>query len=130
LISELGDLQINDLVILFAAVATDLESGKPVRFRHGRLAPIIQTSCSVPELVTPQRIGERILCGGCLSGTVPVSILREMGAEYVIGVNIFSPAYRPLLGPFGLALTSLEILVQYAGGSVELADCLIQPQLS
>jgi len=130
LISELGDIQITDLTIPFAAVATDLETGKPVRFRSGRLAPIIQASCSVPGLVAPTRIDERILCDGSLSDTVPVSVLREMGAEYVIGVDIFSPAYRPRLGPFGMALTSLEILVQHAGGGIELADCLIQPQLS
>jgi NTE family protein len=130
LIQELGDIQISDLTIPFAAVATDLVSGEPVRFRQGRLAPIVQASCSVPGLVSPTKIDERILCDGSLSDTVPVAILREMGAEYVIGVDIFVPAYRPRLGPFGMALTSLEILVERAGGGIEMADCLIRPQLS
>jgi NTE family protein len=130
LISQLGDIQIRDLHIPFAAVATNLVTGEPIRFCEGRLAPIIQASCSVPGLVAPTLIDELMLGDGSLSDTVPVSILREMGAEYVIGVDIFSPVYRRRLGPFSMALTSLEILVQHAGGGVELADCIIRPQLS
>jgi NTE family protein len=129
LIKQLGDIQIGDLLTPFAAVATDLVTGEPVRFRQGRLATIVQASCSVPGLVTPTKIGDQTLGDGSLSDTVPVSILREMGAEYVIGVDIFPPVSRPRLGPFGMILTSLEILVQHAGGGVESADCLIQPQL-
>jgi NTE family protein len=94
------------------------------------LAPIIQASCSVPGLVAPTLINELILGDGSLSDIVPVSILREMGADYVIGVDIFSPAYRRRLGPFGVVLSSLEILVKHAGGGVELADCILRPQLS
>jgi NTE family protein len=127
LIKQLGDIQIGDLLTPFAAVATDLVTGEPVRFRQGRLATIVQASCSVPGLVVPTKIGDRTLGDGGLSDTVPVSILREMGAEYVIGVDIFPPVSRPRLGPFGMILTSLEILVQHAGGGVELADCVIRP---
>jgi NTE family protein len=130
LIKQLGDIQIGDLRIPFAAVATDLVTGEPVRFRQGRLATIVQASCSVPGLVAPTKIGNRTLGDGSLSDTVPVSILREMGAEYVIGVDIFPSVSRMRWGPFGMVLTGLEILVQHAGGGVELADCVIRPQLS
>ncbi len=64
-----------------------------------------------------------------MSDTVPVAALRRMGAEYVIGVDIFSSALRPHLGPPGMGITALEILLQRAGGGIEKADCLIRPQL-
>jgi NTE family protein len=56
LMQELGDIQIGDLLTPFAAVATDLVTGEPVRFCHGRLAPIVQASCSVPGLVALTKV--------------------------------------------------------------------------
>jgi NTE family protein len=129
LVVALGDLDFADLKIPFAAVATDLDTGRPVKLHQGRLAPAVQASCSVPGFVQPVEIGGRLLGDGSLANSVPVSILREMGADFVIGVDIFTSSIRPRWGPFGMGFTALEILVQRAGGGIDDADCLIVPKL-
>jgi NTE family protein len=89
----------------------------------------VRASCSVPGFVTPLEIDGRLLGDGSLADTVPVDILREMGADYVIGVDIFTSSIRPRWGPFGMGFTAMEILVQRAGGGIDTADCLISPRL-
>lgn len=126
---EVGDIHFEDLETPFAAVATDLRSGKPVVLDRGPLALSVQASCSVPGFVTPVELNGFLLGDGSLSNTVPVSVLKTMGADYVIGVDIFSTAIRRL-GPLGMGLAALEILVERAGGGIDQADCLITPNLS
>jgi len=130
LVAELGDLDFVDLKIPYAVIATDLQTGDPVIFRQGRVAPAVQASCSVPGIVTPVKIDGRLLADGSLVDTVPVSVLREMGADYVIGVDIFRSSLRSHWGPFGMAITAIEILVRGAGGGIRDADCLISPDLA
>lgn len=130
IIRTFGDLNFEDLNIPFAAVATDMETGETVAFREGRLAPAVRASCTVPGLVVPVKMNGRLLADGSLSNTVPVSILRAMGADYVIGVDIFSSSIRRRWGPFGLGFAALEILIQRSGGGIEEADCLIAPNLA
>lgn len=127
---KIGDLDFADLKIPFVVVATDLESGRPVRLDRGCLGKAVQASCAVPGLIRPVKMDGRMLADGSLSDTVPASILREMGADYVIGVDIFSPAIRRWLGPLGMGIAALEILIERAGGGIDQADCLIAPRLA
>jgi NTE family protein len=130
IMSELGDLTFADLRIPFTAVATDLNSGESVILNDGRLAPAVRASCTVPGLVTPLELDGKLLGDGSLSNTVPVSILRAMGADYVIGVDIFTSSIRRRWGPLGLGFAALEILIQRAGGGITQADCVITPNLA
>lgn len=125
-----GRLHFEDLAFPFAAVATDLETGEQVVLDSGPLAPAIRASCSVPGVVTPARINGRLLCDGGISNNLPISVVRRMGAEYVIGVDVFRHAPKwPLLGPLGRGLAAVEIMVEHSGG-LEGADVLIVPELS
>lgn len=125
----LGDLTFDQLKIPFTAVATDLERAAPVWLRQGRLAPAIRASCSVPGIFTPVRLNGLVLGDGSLADTVPVDVLRQMGAEYVIGVDIFIASIRRGWGALGMGVNALEILVERAGGGIDRADCLIAPAL-
>ncbi len=127
--NKLGIHQFSDLKIPLGVVATDIHTGNPVEFTEGWVAPAVQASCSVPGFFTPVRFEGKLLCDGSLANTVPVSLLRSMGADFVIGVDIFSSAIYPRLGPFGMGFTAIEILVQRAGGGITSADCLISPKL-
>lgn len=127
---QLGDLTFADLKIPFAAVATDMDTGNPVVFQNGRVAPAVRASCSVPGIIEPAEIDGLTLGDGSLADSVPVDVLYGMGAEYVIGVDIFCSSIYPRLGPFGIGFTAMEILVQRAGGGIEKADCLIRPDLA
>lgn len=78
----------NSLQIPFAAVATDFNTGKAVVFKDGNLTKAIRASSSVPAFFQPVSYKDRILADGGLSNPVPVDIVREMGADIVIAVNL------------------------------------------
>ena len=129
MVREFGDLRFEDLQIPLTVVATDITTGGPVRFSQGKVAPVVQGSCSLPGLVAPLRLGEHLLCDGGMSDMVPVDVLRDMGADVVIGVDVFEFKIRRYLGPLGYMLAALEIVLEHAGGGISQADCMITPQL-
>jgi len=124
-----GEVDIRDLSIPFAAVATDMRRGEQVILREGRLATAVRASCSVPGFVTPVECDGRLLCDGGISDNLPVDAVREMGADYVIGVDLFVPN-QPKWGLLGLGTVAIETLVRQSGGGYKDADCLICPDLS
>lgn len=127
---HLGDLRIENLRLPTAITATDIERGEPVYLRQGPLSLAVQASCSVPGFVTPVQWQGRWLAEGAVSDMLPVSILREMGADYVIGVDLFAFKVRRWLGPLGYLLAGFEIALERSGLGVESADRCIAPALS
>lgn len=77
-----------ELLIPFAAVATDLASGDPVVFRHGELRNALRASCAFPGLFQPMRIGTRSLADGSLVSPVPAREARELDPGCVVGVFV------------------------------------------
>lgn len=129
LVDLLGDLTFADLDLPLAVVTTDLETGEPYVIRSGPLAPAVRASCSVPGFISPVNLDGRILGDGSLVDTVPVKVLREMGADYVIGVDIMRTKLHKAWGFLGFGFAALETLVRHAGGGLFQADCLISPDL-
>lgn len=130
LVATIGDLDFSDLKLPFAAAATDLETGESVALKEGRVAPAVRASSSVPGIVTPVEVDGRFLVDGGASNNLPVSLVRALGADYVIGVDLFAPVLRRRWGPFGFGFAAVETLIRQAGGGVKAADCLITPQLA
>jgi NTE family protein len=85
---RVGDATIELLPIPFAAVATDLNTGREIWLRSGSLLDAVRASISLPGIFTPVRIDDRWLVDGGLLNPVPVSICRAMGADIVIAVNL------------------------------------------
>lgn len=128
--SLVGAVDIRDLSIPFAAVAADLARGEVVALRRGRLATAVRASCSVPGLVAPVEIEGRLLCDGGVLDNLPVKAVRDMGADYVIGVDLFAPDCGRRWGPLGMGVAAVESLIRRAGGGVDCADCLITPDIA
>ena len=126
---ELNGKSFNDLKLPCTIIATDIETGMPVRLNEGSVAEAVHASCCIPGLVTPKNLNGRLLVDGAICDMVPVSVLNDMGADYVIGVDIFSFNLRRYLGPFGYLIASFEILLERAGGGIEQADCLVTPRV-
>jgi NTE family protein len=77
-----------DLKIPFKAVTTDLITGEKVVIGKGRISNAIAASMSVPGLSIPFEFDDKMLVDGGLIEPVPVDVVREMGADIVIGVNL------------------------------------------
>jgi NTE family protein len=81
---------IEKLKIPFGAVATDLKTGQPILFRRGNTGMAVRASSAVPSVFQPVSIGGHTYVDGGLVAPVPVRFAREMGAEFIIAVNISS----------------------------------------
>ena len=77
-----------DLKIPFKVVTTDLITGEKVVINKGRISNAIAASMSVPGLSIPFKFEDKMLVDGGLIEPVPVDVVREMGADIVIGVNL------------------------------------------
>jgi NTE family protein len=79
----------------FACVATDLYSGREVVFNQGPLGTSIQASCAIPALFSPIAYNDRWLVDGAVVNPVPVNLCRQLGADFVIAINL-NADFRPL----------------------------------
>ena len=132
----MGDKKIEDLKIPFGAVTTDLKTGETVVLSQGGLVEGIRASMSLPFVFEPVNYGKNLLVDGGASSPVPVEVVREMGAEVVIGVNLYGHAF-PVenwednkLGRVGVAKLSYHLVMyQLAKRDVEKADLVIEPKV-
>lgn len=119
------------LKLRFGAVATDLANGQPILFARGNTGQAVRASSSVPSVFQPVQIGGRSYVDGGLVAPVPVRFVREMGADFIIAVNISTQTDAQA------AVSSLEVLLQTFSimgqrlNHYELkdADIVIQPAL-
>ncbi len=79
---------IEDLSKVYAAVSTDLESGREIWLTEGSLIQAVWSSMALPGLFPAIRHGDRWLADGGLVNPVPVSVCRALGADIVIAVNL------------------------------------------
>jgi len=86
----------DEMSLPFTAVATDLYSGKEVIFNKGDVNDAIQASCAIPALFPPIEHEGRWLIDGAVVNPVPVNQCRQLGADFVIAVNL-SADFRPQL---------------------------------
>lgn len=79
------------LPIPYRAVAADLETGEMVVIKGGRLADAARASMSVPGAFPPVELDGRLLIDGGIVRNLPVDIVREMGADIIICVDVDKP---------------------------------------
>jgi len=126
---------LNDLPILFRAVATDLVTGEQVVLSDVPLAVAMRASMSVPGAFAPTQVEGRLLGDGGLVRNLPVEVARQMGADVIIAVNVGTPLLPKdaLSSAFGVAQQMINILTeQNVGISLGMLlpeDILISPEL-
>ena len=122
-----------ELAVPFAAVATDLTTGAPVVMRdEGDLGFAIRASCAVPGWYVPvtDSKGRQLVDGG-LVANLPVSVVRALGAEVVVAVDVNSEGAK-FLGPpasvIGVLLQSMIVVQRVAvEHQRQLADVVVSP---
>lgn len=82
----------------YAAVASDLETGREIWLREGPVNKAVRASISLPGIFSPTKIGDQWLVDGGLVNPVPVSTCRALGADVVIAVNLNGD----IVGRFGV----------------------------
>lgn len=87
---KFGDPQIENLNLPFAAVATELQTGREVWLQSGSMWDAARASMALPGMLTPIMKDGRWLVDGGLVNPVPVSVCRALGADVIIAVNLNS----------------------------------------
>ena len=89
-----GVLDFDKLPVPFASVTTDFETGDEVVLQRGALARAIYASMAVPGLLPPTETQGRLLVDGGMANNVPVSVMRTMGVDVLIVVDVGSPFHK------------------------------------
>ena len=78
----------NDFLIPFACVATNIETGEEVVINRGDIVSALRASMAMPAIFEPVTMDEKVLFDGGMVNNFPVDVVKEMGADYVIGVYV------------------------------------------
>ena len=127
-----GHKPIEQMKIPLGIAATDLDSGEGILFRRGDTGTAVRASSAVPAVFQPVKIGAREYVDGGLSAPIPVHHARQMGAEFVIAVDISAvpegnptgDAARMLLQTFAIMGKGLKTY------ELRDADLVLQPALT
>ncbi len=130
--TQVGGKHIEQMKIPLGIVATDLRSGNAVTFRLGNTGSAVRASSAVPAVFQPVRIGEREYVDGGLVAPVPVHQAREMGANFVIAVDISSdPEGNPSGDTFQILLQTFTIMGKSINSlALKDAEFVVRPPLT
>lgn len=124
-----------DLKIPFAAVTCDLKAEELVVMKDkGDMVPAIRASCAVPAVFSPIRENERLLVDGGVMSLVPIDVVKALGADVVIAVDLISSGagFRryPSTAVGMLLLSAMVMLRSACENQQNKADVLIIPKIA
>lgn len=130
--SQVAGKTLEQMPMVLGIVATDLGSGQAITFRRGNTGAAVRASSAVPGVFQPVRLGEREYVDGGLVAPVPVQQTRDMGANFVIAVDISSdPGGNPHQDSFQILMQTFSIMAQSINSHIlKDADWLVRPALS
>ena len=123
------------LPIPFRAIASDIVAGEAVVLDSGDLTSAIRASMSVPGVFTPARVDGQLLVDGGLVGNLPIDVMKEMGVDVIIAVDVEFPLYESeqLGSVLAISEQMLTILIRKETlrqiETLSDADILIRPEL-
>jgi len=138
-----GDIEFKDLQIPFACVATDIQTGEEIIIDNGSVTRALRATISIPGIFTLIKHEGRYLVDGGLTAPVPVDVVRQMGADFVIAVNVNPDVSDRITKPdkpprkekspniFQVLIQSIYITTySLAKNNLENADVVIEPDIA
>ncbi|WP_111671392.1 patatin-like phospholipase family protein [Algoriphagus litoralis] len=123
----------DEFPIPFRCIATDISTGKAVVFKEGYLHDALRSSIAIPTAFTAFQLDSTMVVDGGVVDNFPIDVVREMGADFVIGVNVSDEDFIQAaeLDGFGAILMQLS-MAQSLGKTAEnisRTDIYIKPDL-
>jgi NTE family protein len=122
----------DNLRVPFRAVVTDMVGGESIAIDEGDLGEALRAGLAVPLIFTPVDKDTMLLADGGLLDNIPVDVVREMGADVVVAVDVSSPLSdkERLEKPWALAEQIIAIMMrEHMRSSLARADVVIGPDL-
>jgi len=110
--SDIDDF--DKLPIPYRAVAADLETGEMIVLKGGRLADAARASMSVPGAFPPIEMNGRLMIDGGIVRNLPIDIVREMGADIIICIDVDKPleTRKELGGSLSIMNQMIDIMMK------------------
>ncbi|PZX52000.1 patatin-like phospholipase family protein [Algoriphagus chordae] len=123
----------DDFPIPFRCVATDIRNGQPIIFDKGYLQDALRSSIAIPTVFSAFDLDSTSVVDGGVVNNFPVDIVREMGADIVIGVNVSDEDFREVddLGGFTGILMQIAMApsLTITKENIKQTDIYIKPDL-
>lgn len=126
----IGPKQIEQLDIPFAAVASDAHTGEAHIIRTGLVANAVRASAAIPGVMRPVQHQGKTLVDGAVVHPVPAALVKSMGADIVIAVDIGMPSFEKGVAKNFISsiLQTIDIMsVKIVKEELQLADVVIKP---
>ena len=129
---HIGTQNLEDSTIPVAMIATNIATGEKVVLKKGAVSEAAMASTSIPGIFQPVKINGQLLVDGGIVENVPINTVKEMGAEYVIGVDLNAKhSYKEPENIVDVMVNSFHFMLMAASKlQTEEADLLISPDLS
>ena len=104
----------DDLPTPFRTVAVDLLSAEPVVLRQGSLADAMRATMSLPLIFPPVELNGQVLIDGGTMNNVPADIVKAMGADRVVAINVGDLSDREGVSytMFGIAGDTIDAMMR------------------
>jgi NTE family protein len=123
----------DDLPTPFRCLAVDLVSAQPVVLDHGSLAEAMRATMSLPGIFPPIEVEGRVLVDGGAMNNVPADVVRQMGADVVVAVNVgyMGDTRSVNYSLLGLMGQTVDVMMQAnTRAAMRSADIVINPPLA
>jgi len=122
----------DQLPIPFRCVAVNLQTGNEFIIKSGPLDKAMRTTMAIPSIFSPVSWGDSVYIDGGISNNLPVDVVREMGADIVIAVDVMGQQKKPnpAKSIFDVFNSTISILgMERWRSNVASSDIYIQPDL-
>jgi predicted acylesterase/phospholipase RssA len=122
----------DDFPIPFRCVAVDIISGQEVAIDSGYLALAMRATMAIPSIFTPVEYGDYLFVDGGVSNNLPVDVAKDMGAEFIIAVNVGAPPLKKeeIDDIFDVTLQTIFIPgFKREEANMQLADIVVTPDI-
>lgn len=108
---------------------TNLNEGKAEMFNSGSLSKAVMASSCIPFIFDPVKIGDNYYVDGGVLNNLPTEVLKENGADVIIGVNVAPVVKEPELSGPRKMIERVSVLALSANvaASSKLCDFYIKP---
>lgn len=134
--SHLDGISFDKTKIPFKAIATDVKNGDQVILSEGKLVEAVRASSSLPIVSNPVMIDGRLLMDGGFVNPVPADVVKDMGCDFVIAVDVsskwfnFSEEKVSIFHIYSLIASALSIVeYQIARHILGNADVVLRPEV-
>ncbi len=122
---------LEQLELPVSVVATDLMTGEKVVFTKGSIADAVRASISIPGIFVPEKLNGRLLVDGGVVDRVPVSVVKEMGADIIIAVDVSHVKINTdITTIYDVIMQSLDIMQMELVSHREIeSDIMVRPRV-